>query len=176
MVAAHQWQAKAGTGFAGGDSQIDWAARVVTCPRGRPSVRWCETATARGPMIHVDFAAADCAACPARAACTRAKTAPRSLTLQPQAEAEAIQAARQRQQTAEFAAAYARRAGVEGTIPQAVRGFGRRRARYRGLAKAHLQHVATAAAINLDRIADWLGRRPRATTRRSHLARLAPAA
>lgn len=28
--------------------------------------------------------------------------------------------------------------------------------RYRGLARTHLQHVATAAAINLTRVADWL--------------------
>ena len=49
---------------------------------------------------------------------------------------------------------YARRAGIEGTISQGVRAFGLRRARYRGLAKTHLQHVATAAAINFGRLSD----------------------
>jgi transposase len=34
-----------------------------------------------------------------------------------------------------------------------VRAFGLRQARYRGLPKTSLQHVATAAALNLDRIA-----------------------
>lgn len=173
----HQWQAKAGTGFDAGHFRVDWEAQLVTCPRGRQSVRWCQTETARErTMIHVDFAAADCTPCPARSQCTRAKTLPRSLTLQPRAEHEAIQAARQRQQTAAFAAEYARRAGIEGTLSQGVRACGLRTARYRGLAKTRLQHVATAAAVNVQRVTAWLDDQPRATTRRSHLARLAPAA
>lgn len=173
----HQWQAKAGTGFDIGRFRVDWEAQRVICPRGRPSARWRQTETARGrAMIHVDFAAADCTPGPARSRCTRAKTLPRSLTLQPRAEHEAVQAARQRQQTAGFAADYARRAGGEGTLSQGVRAFGLRSARYRGLAKTHLQHIATAAALNVQRVTAWLDDQPRATTRRSHLARLAPAA
>ena len=66
------------------------------------------------------------------------------------------------------------RAGVEGTLSQGVRAFGLRRSRYRGLEKTHLQHVATAAAINIDRIVAWLEERPRATTRTSRFAALAP--
>jgi transposase len=125
-----QWQAKAGAGFDVAHFTVDWEAHRVTCPRGRQSVRWCATHTARGrTMIHVDFAPADCRPCPARSSCTRAKTLPRSLTLQPQDEHEAIQAARQRQQTAAFEAAYARRAGIEGTLSQGVRALGLRQAR-----------------------------------------------
>jgi transposase len=56
---------------------------------------------------------------------------------------------------------------VEGTISQAVRGFGLRRSRYVGQAKTHLQHVATAAAMNLVRMTEWLGGAEPATTRRS---------
>src|SRR5574341_311230 len=55
--------------------------------------------------------------------------------------------ARQRQQTAAFKAVYAQRAGVEGTISQAVAARGMRRSRYIGLAKTRLQHLLTAAAI-----------------------------
>jgi hypothetical protein len=55
-----------------------------------------------------------------------------------------------------------------------VRGFGLRYARYRGLENIHLQHVATAAAINVDRIVAWLDERPRAKTRTSRFAALAP--
>jgi transposase len=173
----HQWQAKAGDGFDVGHFRIDWEAHTVTCPGDRRSVRWCQTETARGrTMIHVDFAPTDCTPCLLRPRCTRAKSLPRSLTLQPRAEHEAIQAARQRQHTAEFAADYARRAGIEGTLSQGVRAFGLRSARYRGLAKTHLQQVATAAAINVQRVTTWREGQPRATTRRSHLARLAPAA
>ncbi len=68
---------------------------------------------------------------------------------------------------------YHRRAGVEATISQGVRAFGLRRTRYRGQAKTHLQHVATAAAINLERIWAWLEGVPRAATRTSRFAALA---
>jgi transposase len=53
-----------------------------------------------------------------------------------------------------------------------VRAFGLRRSRYRGLAKTHLQHVATAAAINLERLAAWFRAVPRAA-RTSRFAALA---
>jgi len=54
-----------------------------------------------------------------------------------------------------------------------VRIFGLRRARYRGLAKTGRQHVATAAALNLDRLAAWFAGRPLAPTRTSRFAPLA---
>jgi hypothetical protein len=41
-----------------------------------------------------------------------------------------------------------------------------RRARYQGKAKVHLQHVATVAAINLDRVDNWQEDVPQA--RRGH--------
>jgi len=130
--------------------------------------------TAHGrSMIHVAFAPADCLACSARAQCTRAERQPRSLTLLSREEHAAMQAARQRQETEEFATQYARRQGIEGTLSQGMRAFGLRRARYRGQAKTHLQHVGTAVAINLRRVADWLNEAPHARTRCSHFASLA---
>jgi len=48
-----------------------------------------------------------------------------------------------------------------------------RQARYRGLAKTHLQHVVTATAINLYRLDDWWTETPRAHTRQSTFAALA---
>ena len=56
-----------------------------------------------------------------------------------------------------------------------MRAFGLRRSRYWGLAKTHVQHVAIAAAMNIDRIVAWLDARPRALTRLSRFAALAPA-
>lgn len=79
---------------------------------------------------------------------------------------------RVRQVTAEFRLAYAVRAGIEGTHAQAVKRSGLRRTRYRGLSKTHLQHVITAAAINLLRIAAWTAGTPLAKTRCSHFAAL----
>ena len=62
----------------------------------------------------------------------------------------------------------------EGTISQGVRASGLRRTRYRGATKAHLQNVAIAAAINIDRLVAWFEGRPRAKTRISRFAALAP--
>jgi transposase len=168
------WQAKADEGFDVASFGIDWEGKIVTCPRERQSIRWSETKTARGrSMIHIDFSADDCSACQSRSSCTRAKDLPRTLTLQPKEEHEAIQFARRRQKTEEFAALYSQRAGIEGTVSQGVRAFGLRQARYRGLKKTHLQELSTATAVNVGRIANWLNGVPTALTRRSPLAALA---
>jgi IS5 family transposase len=106
-------------------------------------------------------------------ACTRAERQPRRLRLHPRAEHEALEAARERLATKEGRRRYGRRAGIEGTISQGVRAFGLRRSRYRGLARTRLQHVATAAAIDLARLGDWFRAIPRATTRTSRFAALA---
>jgi transposase len=62
---------------------------------------------------------------------------------------------------------------VEGTLSQGVRGFGLRPCRSIGPAKARLQQVAMAAAINVSRLSDWLEDVPRAAARTSRFARLA---
>jgi transposase len=170
------WQAKADEGFDVASFRVDWEKKIVTCPRERQSIRWSQTKTARGrSMIHIDFSPDDCSACLSRSSCTRAKNLPRTLTLQPREEHEAIQFARRRQKTEAFAPLYSQRAGIEGTISQGVRAFGLRQARYRGLKRTHLQELATAAAINVGRIANWLNGIPTAVTRRSQLTALAPA-
>ncbi len=115
-------------------------------------------------------------ACDSRPLCTRAKTEGREITLRPRERHEALQAARLEQETAGWKGEYTRRAGIEGTLSDGIRGFGLRRCRYFGLAKAHLQHVITAAAMNLSRLAAWLAEAPRAKTRASRFARLALAA
>lgn len=142
----------------------------MRCPEGHESTSWGEyqdKVTGR-PSIRAGFSPADCWPCPARSRCTRA--ASRRLNLRPRAEHEAITAARARQAGEAGRRLYAQRQGVEGTISQGVRAFGLRRARYRGLAKTSLQSVATAAALNLDRLAAWLAGRPLAPTRTSRFA------
>ena len=62
---------------------------------------------------------------------------------------------------------------MEGTISQGTRAFGLRRSRYLGMAKTHLQHVATAAAINLSRLMDWFRDHLPERTRTSPFAALA---
>lgn len=111
--------------------------------------------------------------------CTRAKTAPRELTLRPggrhEVLQEVLQEVRQRQTTAAWQALYGKRAGIEGCLSQALRLTGLRRARYVGVAKTHLQHLASAAAINLVRLEAWFAGLPRAKTRVSRFAALKPA-
>jgi Transposase DDE domain len=123
--------------------------------------------------LHAEFARSECLACRSRQLCTRAGTEGREMTLRPRDRHEALQAARQRQETSTWKAEYAVRAGIEGTISEGVRGFGLRRCRYVGLAKAQLQHVSTAAAMNLSRLAAWLAGVPQGKTRVSRFARLA---
>jgi len=156
---------------------VDWERRVATCPTGRESASFRPNPhVLDGAAWEVHFARADCASCPQRAQCTRARREPRVLTLLPQPLCEALRAARREQETTAFRAAYAARAGVESTHAQAVRRAGLRRCRYRGLAKTRLQHVLTAAALNVVRVAEWhAGARP-GTTTRSAFARLRPAA
>jgi transposase len=75
-----------------------------------------------------------------------------------------LKQAREREQTEAFKEEYKRRAGLEGTIAQAVNAMDARHNRFRGLARTHLQHIATASATNLRRITAWLiGDRPDAT-------------
>jgi transposase len=168
------WQAQANQGFDISHFAIDWEARRVTCPEGKTSVVWKPGQDRWGnEVIHTEFARRECLACASRPRCTRAKSEGREMTLRPRERHEALQAARVQQETAEWKAEYAARAGIEGTLSQGVRGFGLRRCRYIGLAKARLQHVATAAAINVYRLSDWLGGVPRAATRTSRFKRLA---
>lgn len=168
------WQAQADQGYDIAHFTIDWEGKRVTCPEGRTSVIWTPARDRWGnAVIHTEFARPVCLACRSRPLCTRATTEGRVVTLRPRALHEALQAARRQQETAEWKAEYARRAGIEGTISQGVRGLGLRRCRYVGLAKAHLQHVITAAAMDLSRLAAWLMEVPRAKTRISRFARLA---
>ncbi len=172
------WQGRSGgDAFTLADFTVDWDRKAVRCPEGKESGLWSSGAKHRGSgsIIHVQFRAADCRPCPSRARCTRSRSKyqGRVLAVMPQPEHEALAAARARQDTAEGKRLYAQRNGVEGTLSQAVRVFGLRQARYRGLAKTGLQGVATAAALNLDRIAAWFAKRPLAPTRTSRFAALA---
>ena len=83
---------------------------------------------------------------------------------------------RAREQTADFAAEYARRAGVEGTIAQGVRSSRLRRTPYFGHAKTHLAHLMTATAMNLVRLLRWLANEPKTQTRHDAFAQLHPLA
>jgi transposase len=174
VTSSPSWQSRAGQGFDHAGFTIDWQAKQATCPQGKISRKWTlkQDRTVSG-VIRIQFGKRDCLACPCRSQCTTAISNPRQLVVRPQAQFEAIQAARQRQQTQEFKERYAIRAGVEGTISQGVRAFDLRRSRYIGLAKTHLQHVITATALNFSRLLAWLMDIPLDGTRVSRFAALA---
>jgi len=170
------WQALEPHAFDLSQFTIDWEAHRVVCPQGQASEHWNAGKGPRGrPTLQVQFRQTDCRPCADRLRCTRSKLGARELTLHPRVAHDALQQARQRQQTADFKAVYAQRAGVEGLMSQAAVARGMRRSRYLGLAKTHLQHLLTAVAINLTRIVAWWSEKPRAKTRRSPFAALAPA-
>lgn len=165
------WQAKAGKGFAASNFALDWEEKQATCPAGKQSVEWLP-ALDRGkqPVIKIKFSDLDCGACPHKSDCTSA--ARRTITVRAKDGYLALQTARAREAEPDFKAEYGRRAGVEGTFSQGVRAFHLRQARYIGHAKTHLQHVATAAAMNLVRLAAWLAGEEPAKTRQSRFVRL----
>ena len=154
---------------------VDWAQRRVTCPAGHTSIQWTPRLDSRGnDSIYVRFSPSDSGPCPSLRRCTQTadKHPRRSLALRPQAHYEALRQRRDQEGSATFAREYDRRAGIEGTLSQGVRRCGLRRTRYVGLPRTHLGHVATAAALNFVRVAEWLAGTPRARTRGSHFARL----
>jgi transposase len=169
----NSWQTKIEGAYDLEQFEIDWDRQVVTCPQGKQSTNWKDGFDNTGaPLIYAQFSSKDCRPCSVRSLCTRSKRR-RAMGFRPRKQYEALQEARQRLETEEGRQLYTRRAGIEGTISQGVRAFGMRQTRYRGLAKTHIQHIATAAAINLERLIAWLDDVPRATTRTSRFATLA---
>lgn len=163
-----RWQAKAGKGFDAAHFTLDWDAKKATCPAGQQSVEWGSSRDAGGhPVVRIKFSRLDCGTCRHRSDCTRSAHGPRALLVRQKGEYLALRAARAREAEADFKTEYGRRAGVEGTISQGVRAFHLRQSRYIGMAKTHLQHVATAAAINLVRVTAWLMGEEPAKTRQS---------
>ncbi|CAM5555329.1 hypothetical protein SALBM311S_02850 [Streptomyces alboniger] len=124
------------------------------------------------------FTAQDCAVCPVRGKCTKAANGKwgRSLHLLPQDQQEALEDRRREQLTDQWQQRYNIRAGVEGTISQAVRRTRIRRTRAHARLNTHLGHVFAATAINIIRLDAWLNGTPLGGTRTSHLARLQLAA
>ena len=173
VVEDTSWQAHAAEGFSNADFHVDWDQQVVTCPEGKQSISWLPSTYPKGGMqFEARFARNDCAACPMRSRCTRSKVEPRIITLQARKEFEALQSVRRNQATEKSRKNYAARAGIEGTHSQAIRRCGLRRCRYIGLAKTRLQHVITAVAINLVRVAEWHNDARSADTRISRFAAL----
>jgi transposase len=170
-----RWQASTPQGIDNSQFQSDWDHQQAICPEGRTSISWTPTKErSLREVIKIRFSTTDCRHCPRLAHCTysKSKYPRRLLTVRPQQQHEALQMARQVQQTQRFTMQYARREGIEATISQGVRAFDLRRSRSVGLEKTRLQHVSIATALNLVRIAAWLRGESPAPTRVSAFERL----
>ena len=78
------WQNKVEGAYTGEQFTIDWDQRVVHCPQGVACAAWYDCTDEEGKPYHrVLFPKHACSACHARALCTKAKQAPRCLSLHP---------------------------------------------------------------------------------------------
>jgi transposase len=169
LLADNSRQARQKAGYDRSAFTIDYDSGTVTCPQGQASQSWHPTAK---DAIAVRFPVRTCRPCPARQLCTTATRTGRQLIIPPRDLYQLQAAARAAQDRKDWQHDYRRRAGIEATISQAVTVTGTRRARYRGLAKTRLEHVYSAAALNLHRLDAYWNDTPIDRTRTSHLARL----
>jgi transposase len=174
LLADTSRQARAGAGYDRAGFTLDFDSEQARCPQDEISTWWNAVSQRGIDAIVIKFAAGTCRPCPVRKQCTRS-TSPkygRQLTVPPRGVHHAQQTARATQNTTDWQARYALRAGVEGTIRQGVAVTGMRRARYRGLPKTRLEHVYSAVALNLIRLDAYWNGHALDRTRTSHLARL----
>src|SRR5947209_3578701 len=117
-----KWQANTDQGIDSSQFRIDWDQQQAICPQGHTSISWTPVIDNRNnEVIKIGFSTTDRKPCPCLASCTHsASRAPRRLlTVRPQAQHQALQAARRRPQTPAFAKQYALRQGIEATISKA---------------------------------------------------------
>jgi hypothetical protein len=128
---------------------IDLEARTATCPQGH-TVSGQPGGQQDGQDTWLfTFRRATCEVCPLFERCVRSKKTGR--TIRTRAYEAYLQAARLRQQTAEFDLLYRLRAAVERKIAELVQ-RGIRDTRYVGEPKRQLQRLWTGAVVNLQRL------------------------
>ncbi|MFF7858937.1 transposase [Streptomyces sp. NPDC007904] len=136
----------------------DRSARAGTAPTRRPRPP--------RPLIVSRFTKSQCRPCPARTQCTTTADSARTVGFPPRELRDLQLRVRTEQQTPEWKARYAVRSGVEGTVNEFAHGHGMRRCRYRGQGKAHVQHVLTAIAVNIERLSGLSPAEEASTARR----------
>jgi transposase len=117
-----QWQARTTSGIDASQFRLDWDHQQATCPQGKTSSSWTSLSRKHHPdLIKIQFSITDCGSCPRLRDCVHStsKYQRRTLTIRPQAQHAALQAARQQQRTKTFQQRYALRAGIEATISEA---------------------------------------------------------
>lgn len=167
------WQARTPGAYDASQFQVDWEAQSAICPQGQRSMGWyLQKDSQEEPIVRIVFDPKTCFACPVRPQCSKAQAAGRTLVLRAEGRHQALQVARERQQTKDFKTIYKKRSGIEGTLSQAIRSSDLRRSRYVGREKTHLQGLAIAVAMNIKRLMDWLNEVPLSSTRHSRFTSL----
>jgi transposase len=134
--------------------RVNIATRQARCPAGRVSTQCSKIEDRYNEMIEYRFEWSwKCQGCALRAQCISSTQDHRTIRVRD--NFMYLQARRAEMKTERFKERMKRRAGIEGTLSELVRGYGIRRARYRGLAKMRLQSYFTAAACN---VARWIRR------------------
>ncbi len=171
-LADTSWSSKEAERFDQSQFSIDWEAKSVICPAGQKSRDWGHIPDRHGkPSLRIRFPLPVCRSCPLHVQCTPVSA--KVLILRPDQQSfQALQEARKRQETPEFRALYAKRAGIEGTVAQAVRTCEIRRSRYIGLKKLNLQAFLTATSMNVLRACHWLAEEKHAAKPSSCFAKL----
>jgi hypothetical protein len=162
----NSWQARSGNGFGKSAFTVDWDKEQVTCPQGTLSRKWGPC----GSLVTTTSRSASTRP-PAGLPGPRAVHLLRDRTPVPGAAAHP----RTPRDPGPQPPGPARR-GMAGTLRDPRRRRGHplperphlrpAQTRYRGLPRAHVQHVLTALACNLTRVADWIAA-PDTTHRRS---------
>ncbi len=129
--------------------RIDLEGKVATCPQGQEAKARRARDEKGRPVLKFVFERSECEHCPLFDRCVRGKQRGRVVTTNYH-EAH-LQAARRRQETAEFKEVYRARSAVERKLAELV-GHGLRSTRYIGDGKRRLQRLWTGAAVNLKRL------------------------
>ncbi|MFE2709950.1 transposase [Streptomyces mirabilis] len=135
---------------------MDYDRQKVTCPQGKVSQGWHgpypTSSPTAAPLIVARFTKSQCQPCPAGTQCTTFRESTRTVGFPPRELRDLQLRVRTEQQTPEWKTRYPVRSGVEGTVNEFAHGYGMRRCRNRGQGKAHIQHVLTAIAVNIERL------------------------
>jgi hypothetical protein len=133
------------------DFDVRVAQRQAICPAGHLSANCSRLEEEKSGVVSYRFEwnNALCGNCARRAQCLGKGQKHRTLVVGQ--HHDTIQARRKEQKTEVFQADMRHRNAIEGAVSELVRGYGLRRCRYRGRAKARLQNWFIGAACNLKR-------------------------
>lgn len=126
--------------------------RRALCPAGNTSSNCSQLTESKTGKVsyRIEWNNTLCGACPLRKQCVSEPQPHRTLVV---GELHSLlQQRRRTMQTEDYKQDMKRRNGIEGTQSELVRGYGLRKARYRGKAKVRLQNYFIGAACNMRRL------------------------